>query len=271
MNSVEKERVLPVIKEALREDIGDGDITTNSIVPENLTAEGIFLLKEEGVIAGFDVAKWVFEELGEVSFIPIIKEGEWIKPGKIAIIKGKARVLLTGERVALNFLQRLSGIATLTRRFVDRVKGTGVKILDTRKTTPGLRYLEKYAVRVGGGFNHRFGLFDAVLIKDNHIEIAGGVGNALKKVRGEIEVKNLDELREALDNGAERVLLDNMSIETLKKAVHIARGKAEVEVSGGVNLENVREIALTGCDYISVGMLTHSAKALDISLEITVK
>ncbi len=223
------------------------------------------------MIAGFDVAKWVFEELGEVGFISLVKEGEWIKPGRIAIIKGKARVLLTGERVALNFLQRLSGIATLTRRFVDRVKGTGVKILDTRKTTPGLRYLEKYAVRVGGGFNHRFGLFDAVLIKDNHIEIAGGVGNALKKVRGEIEVKNLDELREALDNGAERVLLDNMSIETLKKAVHIARGKAKVEVSGGVNLENVREIALTGCDYISVGMLTHSAKALDISLEITVK
>ena len=228
----------------------------------------MFILKEEGVIAGFDVVRWVFEELGEIEFLPLVKEGEWLKPGRIAIIRGKARVLLTGERVALNFLQRLSGIATLTRKFVEKVKGTKAKILDTRKTTPGLRYLEKFAVRVGGGYNHRFGLFDAVLIKDNHIEIAGGIGTALDRVEGEIEVKTLEELRIALEKGSRRILLDNMETETILKAVEIVHGKAEIEVSGGVNLENVREIALTGCDYISIGMLTHSPKSLDISMEI---
>ena len=228
----------------------------------------MFILKEDGVIAGFDVARWVFEELGEIEFLPLVKEGEWLKPGRIAIIRGKARVLLTGERVALNFLQRLSGIATLTRKFVEKVKGTKAKILDTRKTTPGLRYLEKFAVRVGGGHNHRFGLFDAVLIKDNHIEIAGGIGNALDRVKGEIEVKTLEELRIALEKGSRRILLDNMETETILKAVEMVHGKAEIEVSGGINLENVREIALTGCDYISIGMLTHSPKSLDISMEI---
>ncbi len=270
MNRLEKEKVLKIIREALKEDIGEGDITTDKIVPDNLNVTGYFLLKEKAVLCGLDVAKWVFEEIGEIEFIKLVDEGEWEKPGKIAIIKGNAKVILKGERVALNFLQRMSGISTLTRMFVDRIKGTKAKILDTRKTTPNLRILEKYAVKVGGGENHRFGLFDQVLIKDNHIAIAGGIKNALSKVVGEIEVKNLEELKEALDCGAKRILLDNMDIETIKKAVELSRGKAKTEVSGGVNLENVYEIAKTGCDYISIGALTHSSRAIDISLEINV-
>lgn len=262
--------MLKIIKEAIREDIGEGDITTDKIVPDYLSASGYFLLKERAVISGLDVAKWVFEELGKIEFFKIVEEGEWVEPGNIAIVKGNARVLLKGERVALNFLQRMSGISTLTRMFVDRISGTKAKILDTRKTTPNLRILEKFAVKIGGGENHRFGLYDAVLIKDNHIAIAGGIKEALSKVKGEIEVKNIDELKEAIENGAERVLLDNMSIDEIREAVKICAGKVKIEVSGGVNLENVYEIAKTGCDYISVGALTHSAKSIDISLELNV-
>ena len=171
----------------------------------------------------------------------------------------------------MNFLQRMSGIATLTGKFVNKIKGAKAKILDTRKTTPLLRYLEKYAVKKGGGENHRFGLYDAVLIKDNHIVIAGGIKEALSQIQGEIEVKNLEELREALEKGANRILVDNMDIEEIREAVKITKGKAKIEVSGGVNLNNVLEIAMTGCDYISIGALTHSVKAIDISLEIVPK
>lgn len=271
MNRLEKEKVLKIIKEALKEDIGKGDITTDSIVPDNLIISGYFQLKEKAIISGLDVIKWVFEELGNIEFDKIVEEGEWINPGKIAIIKGDAKVILKGERVALNFLQRMSGISTLTRMFVDKIKGTNAKILDTRKTTPTLRILEKYSVKVGGGENHRFGLFDAVLIKDNHIAIVGGIKNALEKVNGEIEVKNIEELKEAIKYGAKRVLLDNMEINDIKKAVEICKKyRVITEVSGGVNLDNVYEIAKTGCDYISVGALTHSVRAIDISLEINV-
>lgn len=228
-------------------------------------------MKEKAVISGLDVAKLVFDELGNIEFINVVNEGEWVIPGKIAIVKGDAKVLLKGERVALNFLQRMSGISTLTRMFVDKIKGTKAKILDTRKTTPNLRILEKYAVKIGGGQNHRFGLYDDVLIKDNHIAIAGGIKNALTKVNGEIEVKNIEELKEALECGAKRVLLDNMSIDEIRKAVEFCKNnKVITEVSGGVNIDNVCEIAKTGCDYISVGALTHSVKAIDISFEINV-
>jgi len=271
MNKLKKEKVIPLIKQALKEDIGSGDVTTNSLVPKNLDVSGYVLLKEKAIIAGMDVFKWTLEELGKVEFIPLVKEGIWLEPGKIAMLNGNARAIITGERVALNFLQRMSGIATLTGKFVNKIKGAKAKILDTRKTTPLLRYLEKYAVKKGGGENHRFGLYDAVLIKDNHIVIAGGIKEALSQIQGEIEVKNLEELREALEKGANRILVDNMDIEEIREAVKITKGKAKIEVSGGVNLNNVLEIAMTGCDYISIGALTHSVKAIDISLEIVPK
>lgn len=272
MNRLEKERVLPLLKKALEEDVGSGDITTLAIVPEDLKVKGEFVVKEEGVLSGIEIPGWVFELLDPgVEYRILKKDGERIKKREIiAEVLGNARALLTGERVALNFLQRLSGIATLTRKFVDAVEGTGVKILDTRKTTPLLRYLEKYAVRCGGGENHRFGLYDAVLIKDNHKRIAGGIKEALSRIKGEIEVENLEELKEALDAGATWIMLDNFILEEIKKAVEIAKGKAKLEVSGGVNLESVKEIAKTGIDYISVGKITHSAPSLDISFEVRI-
>lgn len=270
MNRLEKERVLPLLKEALEEDLGSGDITTLAIVPENLVVEGEFLVKEDGVIAGIDIPGWVFELLDpDVDYRVLKKDGDKVGEGEvIAKVRGRARSLLSGERVSLNFLQHLSGIATLTRRFVDAVEGSGVKILDTRKTIPLLRYVEKYAVRCGGGENHRFGLYDAVLIKDNHKRIAGGVKNALKIIYGEVEVENIEELKEALEAGAEWIMLDNFTIEDIRKAVEIVGGRAKLEVSGGVGLDNVKEIARTGIDYISIGKITHSAPFLDISFEV---
>lgn len=271
-------KIKNIIKNALSEDIGRGDITTLSIVPKNAAAKGKILAKEAGVIAGLSVARKVFHQVDRrVRFVPKVKEGARVKKGKvIAVISGPARGILTGERVALNFLQRLSGIATLTNQFVLRA-GSRVKILDTRKTAPGLRALEKYAVRAGGGTNHRMGLYDAVLIKDNHIVLGGGIEKAIRKAKGkrqkakgiEIEAKIIPQVKKAIAAGADKILLDNMSVKTLRKAVKLCK-KARVwrEASGGVNLKNVQRIAMTGVNAISVGALTHSAKALDISLEI---
>ena len=258
----------------MREDIGKGDITTEQIVAEDYIASGRILLKESAVLSGLEIVGWVFEELGEIQTKVLVEEGVWIdpednKPRAIISIKGDARTILMGERVALNFIARLSGISTFTKRFVDAVEGTGARILDTRKTTPTFRYLEKYAVRVGGGVNHRMGLYDEVLIKENHISIAGGIKEALSRVKGEIEVRNLQELKESIMSGATHLLLDNMSIKELRDAVAIAKDEnVTFEVSGGVTLSNVREIAETGVDYISVGALTHSYQSIDISLEL---
>ena len=266
------------IAEALAEDLGEaGDITTAATVAPDATASGIIAARKPGVVAGLQVAEAAFRTLDpEVSFEVFIPDGGRAKAGQqIARVAGNAGALLTAERVALNFLGHMSGIATLTRTYVEAISGTRAQIIDTRKTTPGLRAFEKLAVRAGGGLNHRFGLFDAILIKDNHIVAAGGIGAALHKahersghmVRVEIEVTTLDELIQALAHNAEAVLLDNMSIATLKEAVAQVAGRAITEASGGVNLDTVRAIAETGVDLISVGALTHSAPALDIGLD----
>lgn len=265
------DNISKIIEEALKEDIGVEDITTNSIVPKNEKLKAVFLAKEDGVIAGLDIAKEVLKTLDkEIIFEKEVEDGAHVKSGKIiARIEGNARAILTGERVALNFLQRLSGIATLTNKFV--ALAGKLKVKDTRKTTPGLRVLEKYAVKVGGGTNHRMRLDDAVLIKDNHIMFAGSVTEAIKRAKAtgkeiEVEVTNLNELKEAIDAKADSILLDNMSVGEIKKAVKIAKG-IETEISGGVNIKNIKKFANTGATYISVGALTHSPKGLDISLE----
>lgn len=267
-----------IISNALDEDCGVGDLTTSSIIASDLTAGGEFLAKEDFVLAGWQVVVRAFQKISaSVSTETGFCDGDFVpKSSVLGRICGPAAKLLTGERVALNFLQRLCGIATLTRKYVKAVSGTGAAILDTRKTTPGLRVLEKYAVRVGGGRNHRFGLYDGVLIKENHITAAGGIKKAalgarsridhLKKI--EIEVTNLEELAEALDVGADAILLDNMSVSQVKQAVEWVKGRALLEVSGAIHLENVREYALTGVNFISVGALTHSVRAVDISLEL---
>ena len=267
-----------IITNALKEDIGRGDITSRAIIPKSQKAKANIIAKEAGVIAGLSVARDVFRSLDRsLRFSPKVKEGKRVKKGKvIAEISGNARAILAGERVALNFLQHLSGIATLTNKFVLRIRRTHARILDTRKTTPGLRALEKYAVRVGGGANHRMGLYDAVLIKDNHVKLAGGIEKAIlkarDKVRGmryEVEAKNINEVKEAIMSKADRILLDNMNIRTLRQAVRLCKkAGVKTEASGGVNLQNVRAIAKTGVSFISVGALTHSAPALDISLKI---
>jgi nicotinate-nucleotide pyrophosphorylase (carboxylating) len=260
-----------LIREALAEDIGAGDITSAACVPADRTASGRFVAKQECVVAGLDLLPAIYELQPEICF----PNGSRVAAGSvIARIWGPARRLLERERVALNFIQRLSGIATLTRRFVDAVEGTGVTILDTRKTTPGLRKLEKQAVAAGGGRNHRLGLYDAILIKENHVAAAGGIRAAVAAAnRGpypvEVEVRNLEELDEALEAGAARLLLDNMTPEQVRACVQRVRERGgtrpEVEVSGGITLANVRQYALAGPDFISVGALTHSAPAADIS------
>ena len=274
MNTAQIEKI---IKHALAEDIGSGDITTSLTIPPESVSRAQIIAKEEGVIAGLQVAKLVFAELGEVTFTPNLAEGDHVKPGDVlAEITGPTAVILTGERVALNFLQRMSGIATKTARLVELVKHTNAKILDTRKTTPGLRVLEKYAVKAGGGQNHRFGLYDAVLIKDNHIRAAGGVKEAVqaaksgapKDMKIEVESDTLDQVKEALEAGANMILLDNMNPSMLRQAVELCKGRALTEASGNVTEKNIAEIAETGVDFISVGALTHSVKALDLSLEI---
>ncbi len=272
---------LELVRAALREDVGPGDWTTLWTVPPEVRARGRISAEEEGIICGLKAAELAFGEVDpRIAFRPELRDGDRVRPGDvIAEAEGPARGMLTAERTALNFLQRLSGIATLTARYVEAVRGTGAKILDTRKTTPGWRPLEKYAVRCGGGENHRMGLYDMVLIKDNHIALAGGIAEAVRRVRErmgtdklkvEVEVRTLEELEEALASGVDRVLLDNMSPEEVKEAVRFvrSRGEVEVEASGGISLENVRAYAEAGVDYISVGALTHSADALDISMDI---
>jgi nicotinate-nucleotide pyrophosphorylase (carboxylating) len=267
-----------LVRRALEEDVGDGDVTTEAIVPAHLQARGTFLVKSEGVLAGLEVAFEVFRQLekGPVgSFAVRVRDGEWCRPGtEVADVLAPARTLLVGERTALNYLQRLSGIATLARRFAEAANGR-ITILDTRKTTPTLRALEKYAVRVGGGANHRRGLFDAILIKDNHIALAGGVKAAIDRARGhrpgmpiEIEAATLHDVDRALAGGAEVILLDNMSTADIRIAVARAAGRAKTEISGGVTLERLPELAATGADFVSVGALTHSAPAIDISFDI---
>lgn len=267
-----------IIETALAEDIGSGDITTMATVDKNAEGSAEITAKENFVVSGILIAEAVFKTVAEkIIFKAFVKDGDEVKKGKaIARVSGRLSSILTGERVALNFLQRLSGIATLTQQFVNKTKGFKAKILDTRKTTPGLRILEKYAVRMGNGFNHRFGLCDGVLIKDNHIAAVGSIAEAVFKAREnsphnmliEVEVKNLKEVREAVIAGADIILLDNMKPAVMRKAVNIIGKAALVEASGGVNLKNVRVIAKTGVDFISVGALTHSARAVDISLEV---
>jgi nicotinate-nucleotide pyrophosphorylase (carboxylating) len=263
---------------ALEEDLGAaGDITTDAIVPPHAQGNAAIVARTAGVIAGLDLAEAAFRTLDpDTRLVRIIEDGGKVEGGgTIAHISAKTRALLTGERTALNFLGRLSGIATLTAAFVKAVEGTAARIACTRKTTPGLRALEKYAVRAGGGINHRFGLYDAVLIKDNHIAAAGGLANALERLRArsghlvkiEVEVDTLGQLEEALRFPIDAVLLDNMDVATLRQAVKLAAGRVVTEASGGVTLENVREIASTGVDLISVGALTHSPRSLDSSLE----
>lgn len=258
----------------LAEDVGTGDVTTLALVDEDAVCAAVLLVKEPGVICGFEAASAVFAELG-VRFEPLTAEGSRVEPGPVADIEGPARGVLTGERLALNLVGRLSGVATLTRRYVDAVDGTGAVILDTRKTTPGLRALEKHAVATGGGTNHRFGLADGVLVKDNHLRFAGGVTAAVTRMRAaatglpvEVEADTLEQVREALDAGADAILLDNMTPDELRDAVALVAGRAKLEASGGVTLDTVREIAETGVDFISVGALTHSARSLDVSLEV---
>ncbi|MGB9791814.1 MAG: carboxylating nicotinate-nucleotide diphosphorylase, partial [Thermacetogeniaceae bacterium] len=253
-------------------------VTTDSLVPEDARAEAVIYSKERGVLAGLDVAERVFRTLDPgVRMEKLLSDGCLLEPRKpIARVAGSARALLTGERVALNFLQRLSGIATATRRLAELIDGTGARLVDTRKTAPGLRLLEKYAVRVGGGYNHRTGLFDGILIKDNHIKVAGGIAEAVRRVRSsaphtlrvEVEVEDLEQLEEAVRAGADAVLLDNMPVAMIREAVRRYKGRILLEASGGITSQNIREIAEAGVDLISVGAITHSAPALDISMDI---
>jgi len=264
-----------IVREALAEDVGGGDATTLATVDAGARARATITQKAPGVLFGLDAAELTFAELDAgVAFERLAPEGVWQEAGtEVLRVEGSARALLTGERVALNLLQRLSGVATLTARYVKAVDGTGVQILDTRKTTPGLRMLEKAAVRAGGGTNHRVGLFDAILIKENHIAAAGGVQAAVERARSaypglplEVECRNPDEIAQALDAGAPRLLLDNMDPARLRAAVDQVAGRAELEASGRITLETVRDHAVEGLNFISVGALTHSAPALDLSL-----
>lgn len=265
-----------IIRRALEEDIGDGDVTTLCTIPPDAVLYGKFIAKSAGIIAGLDVAKLTFSLVDKrVEFISHVSDGDRVETKQVfAEVRGPGQAILTGERVALNFLQRMSGIATLTRQFADAVKGTSAIILDTRKTAPGLRVFDKQAVRLGGGQNHRFGLFDMALIKDNHIAALGGISATVACVRAkdsrkraiEVEVKNLAELQETLALGVDRIMLDNMNLDEMREAVLMTSGSVPLEASGNVSLENVADIAATGVNYISVGMLTHSAKAMDISL-----
>jgi nicotinate-nucleotide pyrophosphorylase (carboxylating) len=272
-----------IVKHALEEDLGSGDHTSLSTIPEGATGRSKLLIKEEGILSGVPVAEEVFRHLDpNLHFELILEDGTEIKPGDIAFyISGSSRSILSGERLALNFLQRMSGIATFTHKLVKLIEGTGARILDTRKTTPLLREPEKMAVRAGGGENHRMGLYDMIMIKDNHVDFAGGIANAIKavekyqslKIEGlrlkvEIEVRNMEELREVLDvGGIDRIMLDNFTVEELTSAVKLIGKRFETEASGGINEDNIRAYAETGVDFISVGALTHHIKSLDMSLK----
>jgi len=264
------------LRRALEEDVGSGDVTTAAIVPAGAVLRGNIVAKQAGVIAGLDVAEQVFQLLEKrIEFDALAGEGSVVESNTtLAKLSGSARALLTGERTALNFLNRMSGIATLTRKFVDAVAHTRATILDTRKTAPGLRTLDKLAVIRGGGRNHRIGLYDMILIKDNHIDFAGSLEEAVARVRTsgtslevEVEARTLADVQTALKLGVDRILLDNMSVELIREAVQLSAGRVRLEASGNINLENVRDIAETGVDFISVGALTHSAKSFDASLE----
>ena len=266
-----------MLRHAIEEDLGHGDVTSLLLIPEESEARALFVAKGNFVLAGFPFARLVFHILDpSVSFATFYPEGARVCKGDVlGEVAGKTRLLLAGERTSLNILQRLSGIATLTARFVEAVAGTKARIVDTRKTTPGHRFMEKYAVRMGGGVNHRFGLFDGILIKDNHIEAVGGIRQAVSLAKSghhlakiEVEVENLKELEEALDAGADIIMLDNMSVQDMADAVRATGGRVPLEASGNVSLANVWEIAETGVDMISVGALTHSVTAADISLKI---
>jgi len=278
MKGFRLEDVKPLIEFAFKEDIGEGDITTNSIVPDDLITKASMKAKSSGVIAGLGIAEYVFRLLDkDIVWKPLVNDGDYVEKGQIILeIKGSYRALLTGERTALNFLQRMSGIATATAKYVEAVKNYDTEILDTRKTVPGLRLLDKYAVKMGGGTNHRIGLYDMVLIKDNHIKVAGGIKNAVAQVRKsagdnikiEVETTNLSEVREALEMKVDMIMLDNMTNQLMSEAVKMINRKAKVEASGNMTLERIREVAETGVDFISIGALTHSVKAMDISMNI---
>jgi nicotinate-nucleotide pyrophosphorylase (carboxylating) len=275
----EKRAILSIVRRAIKEDLGKGDITTDPIVPPDRQALAIIFPKQDGILCGIDFAEMVFREIDKnIDYQRKIKDGSAISPGEtLATIIGSAAACLKGERTALNILQHLSGIATLTREYVSASENL-IKILDTRKTLPGLRVMEKYAVRIGGGHNHRFGLYDMVLIKDNHIEIAGGITPAVQAIRGhaehtfiEVEVRSSNELEEALSLQVDRIMLDNMNAHQIKEAVKMIRERSdtiEIEVSGGITIRTVKEIAESGIDLVSVGALTHSAPAIDISMKI---
>lgn len=270
-----------IIDNALKEDIGDGDHSTLACVPENIIGEAKLLVKEDGILAGVELAEQIFKRYDPALQITIFKQdGDQVKVGDIAfIVKGKKRSILTTERLVLNFMQRMSGIATQTQQIVQLIAGTNTKLLDTRKTTPGIRVLEKWAVKIGGGHNHRFGLFDMVMLKDNHIDYAGGVKNAIeqtqaylkkldKKLKIEIEVRSFDELNQVLAiGGVDRIMLDNFSPDDIQKALKLIPDNYETEASGGITLANIKAYAETGVDFISVGALTHQVKSLDLSLK----
>jgi len=266
-----------LIRQALSEDTGGEDITTKAVIPTDHMSEAELVAKGTFIVAGLPFVEEVFRACGRsLKFEPIVEDGAKVKRSDVlARVSGRTASLLEGERVALNIFQRLCGIATLTSKFVEKVEGLSCKVLDTRKTSPGMRFMDKYAVKVGGGTNHRMGLYDGILVKDNHIRAAGGIGPAVKlakkvKKRGrpvEVETTTLDEVREAVEAGADIIMLDNMSVDEMKKAVKLAKGKAQIEASGNVTLKNIREIAETGVDFVSVGALTHSAPAADISMK----
>ena len=266
---------------AFAEDIGDGDHTTLCCIPDDAMGKSHLLIKEEGILAGVEVAKKVFARFDDTMDVQvIINDGAHVKPGDIAmVVTGKVRSLLQTERLMLNIMQRMSGIATMTNRYVKRLEGTKTHILDTRKTTPGMRMLEKQAVKIGGGVNHRIGLFDMILLKDNHVDFAGGISNAINRCHAylkekgldlkiEIEVRNFDELQQAIEcGGIDRIMLDNFSVADTKKAVDIVAGRYETESSGGITYDTIRDYAECGVDFISVGALTHSVKGLDMSFK----
>jgi len=275
------ELVKPFIDNALKEDVGDGDHTSLATIPPDTTGKAKLLVKDQGIIAGVELAEYIFHRVDKNLKLNIfIKDGTEVKPGDIVLeVEGNVISILTAERLVLNCMQRMSGIATNTDHIVDLLKGTNTQVLDTRKTTPGMRYLEKWAVRIGGGVNHRFGLYDMILIKDNHVDYSGGIARAIenaqqyiektgKKLAIEIEVRNQEELDEVLrTGGVDRILLDNFSFPDLKQAVNIIEGRYITEASGGITVDNVRDYANCGVDYVSIGALTHSVKCLDLSLK----
>ena len=270
-----------IIERALKEDLGDGDFTSLATIPENACGKAQLIIKEDGILAGVEIAKKIFHKVDKnIKFRRLLKDGTKVKKGNIAFtVEGKSISILSAERLALNFMQRLSGIATATNKIVSQLNGLKTKVLDTRKTTPNLRLLEKEAVRIGGGENHRMGLYDMIMIKDNHVDFAGGIKQAInatknylkknnKNLKIEIEVRNFDELNQVIEcGGVDRIMLDNFSQQNLKKAVKIIDGRYETEASGGIIIDNIRKYAESGVDFISVGALTHHIKSLDMSLK----